>query len=197
MAYINGNEIWCSIGFDLYAPAIIAGTVTSLPSAAFEGVTAIRDYAFYQMQTLKSVTIPDGVRHIGYSAFGSTALESIVMPNSIIDMDQQAFSSCKALKSVVLSQELTSIPVSAFLGCTALEGIDIPAKVDTIAGRAFQSCTALKTVTMRGATPPHLVAIAFNNVTLTSIVVPRGSADAYKAATNWSDYAEIITEAVE
>lgn len=175
MAYINGKEIWCSIGFDLYAPEIMAGTVKTLPSAAFEGATVLRPYALY----------------------GCKALERVELASSVTDIGSEAFYSCTALKSVVLPQELTHISTNAFLSCTALEGIDIPAKVDTIAGRAFQGCTALKTVTMRGNTPPKLVATAFNGVTLTSIIVPKGSADAYKAATNWSDYAEIITEAVE
>jgi hypothetical protein len=47
---------------------------------------------------------------------------------------------------------------------------------------------------MKGQTPPTLGTDAFRSAPLKSIIVPRGSANAYKTATNWSNFAEIITE---
>jgi hypothetical protein len=58
-------------------------------------------------------------------------------------------------------------------------------------------CTKLATVTIPATTPPTLGTLAFmgiNNVILPNlrIEVPSASVAAYKAAANWSDYADRI-----
>ena len=63
-----------------FAPAGI--TEYTIPN----GVTEIRNYAFYDCSSLTSVTIPDGVTTIGYDAFnGCSSLTSVTIPGSVRD----------------------------------------------------------------------------------------------------------------
>ncbi len=70
----------------------------------------IGDSAFNGCESLKTVTIPEGVEKIGSYAFCGNALESIVIPNSVTSIGDNAFSYCSMLASVTLSNNLTQIP---------------------------------------------------------------------------------------
>jgi hypothetical protein len=82
-----------------------------------------------------------------------------------------------------------------------LTSITIPNSVTSIGDFAFSGCTGLTSVTVLATTPPTLGNNVFNVSwpnshlplpNLTEIRVPASSVDAYKAAANWSDYADII-----
>ena len=69
--------------------------------------------------------------------------------------------------------------------------VDLPSTVTSIGKSAFNNDTALKTVICRSTTPPTLKATAFVS-TVENIYVPDANVNAYKAATNWSTYADKI-----
>lgn len=60
----------------------------------------IWEFAFAQ-SGLKSVTIPDGVTHIGHAAFyGCQVLTSVSIPASVRGIGSQAFSYCSDLTTI-------------------------------------------------------------------------------------------------
>ena len=63
-------------------------------------VTTIIDLAFEGCKNLKSVTIPDGVKYIGWEAFKNSGLEKIHIPSSVEEMGYCLFSGCSALSSI-------------------------------------------------------------------------------------------------
>lgn len=77
-------------------------------------------------------------------------IESVVMPDTVVLINQCAFRGIASLKTVTLSQNLTEIRTNAFLDCAALEKIDIPETVTDIGNNAFIGCGALKTIIIRG-----------------------------------------------
>ena len=95
---------------------------------------------------MKSITLPNGLKKIGYEAFAYTAIESIEMPHTVISTENQIFYNCKNLKSVTLSNSLTRIERNICQGCTSLESITIPDGVKSIGGYAFYHCESLKSV---------------------------------------------------
>ena len=74
--------------------------------------------------TKKTVTIPNSVTSIDYSAFyGCSGLTSVTIPNSVTTIVQSAFSNCRGLTSVTIGNSVTSIGKYAFSGCSKLTSI--------------------------------------------------------------------------
>ena len=104
-----------------------------------EGVTNISSN-LRGVKSLTSVTIPDSVTRIGYSAFrGCTGLTSVTIPDSVTSIDSYAFSGCTGLTSVTIPNGVTSIGGSAFNYCTNLTSVTIPDSVTSIEWGAFYS----------------------------------------------------------
>ena len=102
------------------------------------------------------------------------------------------------IKTIVIPDGVTNIGASAFNICKSLESAIVPASVTSMGNGCFMQCTALTKVTMLPTTPPTLAnALAFYGCDYVSIIVPKGCGEAYKSATNWSEYADKITEASE
>ncbi len=191
--------------FGLLTSAAIKSGVTSIGISAFKGcnslssitipnsVTSIGNYAFNSCTSLKSITIPDNVTSIGnYSFQNCTSLTSITIPIGVTSIGAYAFTYCTSLKSITIPDNVTSIGNNAFNNCISLSSIEIPNSVTSIGDRAFSNCKSLSSITVNAATPPTLGKNVFNNTNDRPIYVPAASVDAYKSATNWSEYASRI-----
>ena len=72
--------------------------ITEESYAIPEGTTFIGDYAFYQNDSLTSVTIPDSVTGIGEYAFCQCgSLESLTIPAGVTSIGEGAFDGCEKL----------------------------------------------------------------------------------------------------
>ncbi|MBE6646510.1 MAG: leucine-rich repeat domain-containing protein [Ruminococcaceae bacterium] len=111
-------------------------------------VSGIGDEAFYQLSTIKSISLPSTVTYIGKFAFsGCTSLETIRIPASVTYIDECAFQGCTSLKSVIFEgNSVESIGDFAFLGCTALESISLPSGLKSIGNQAFGKCAAITSI---------------------------------------------------
>lgn len=91
-------------------------TLYSIPS----GVVEISSYAFEGTLNLISVTIPEGVKKIGTSAFYDSGLQSITLPASLEELGSSAFSSMDNLSSVICLA--TTPPSDAYVAFAAYSG---------------------------------------------------------------------------
>ena len=186
-------------------------------------VTSIGKSAFQYCLQLRSITIPNSVTRIGQNSFESCiALASVTISNSITSIESNAFKNCSSLTSITIPDSVIYITSGAFYGCGALTSVNIPNSVTSIGDNAFYNCHSLTsitipnsvtriagyalqigyldnkaTITMLPTTPPTIQSSTFNRTNLNKIIVPAGTGATYKAATNWSNFADYIEEAAE
>ena len=184
----------------------IPDSVTTIGYEAFRGcssltsvtigdsVTSIGKWAFYECSSLTSVTIPDSVTTIGNGAFKyCRSLTSVTIPDSVTTIGSSAFSGCSSLTSVTIPDSVTSIGEGAFESCAVLEQVVIGSGVENIYSYAFRYCYVLNDISIKATTPPSIDATSFSDIGTSPIFyVPTESVEAYKSATNWSDYANYI-----
>lgn len=180
------------------------------------GTTKIGSDAFRSCASLTSVTIPNSVTSIGTNAFQDCPLRSVTIPNGVTSIGDSAFYNCSTLTSINIPSGITSLSRSVFQGCNYLSSIDIPSGVTRIEDHSLQSCysltsidipsgvtyigdyafygcTSLTSITVSATTPPTLYhKRALTDTNNCPIYVPSASVNAYKTATNWSEYASRI-----
>ena len=177
--HISDIAAWCSISFK-------DGTANPLQEAKNlylngkfvkdivipEGVTEIKEYAFYGYSKLTSFEIPSSVTSIGSRAFsGCTELISIEIPNGVTSIGSFAFEDCSGLTSIEIPNSVTSIGDGAFFGCSGLKSITIPNCITSIANSAFEGCSGLTSITIPNSVT-SIGSYAFNCCTeLTSITI--------------------------
>ena len=93
----------------------------------------------------------------------------------------------------ILDHKVTSIGAYAFYRCTQLAKVDF-SLVTSVDANAFANCSQLATLVLRSETRCSLVNTnAFKSTPIASgtgyIYVPAALVDSYKAASNWSTYA--------
>lgn len=96
---------------------------------------------------------------------------------------------------IVFDGNITYIGDYAFSNCESLTSITIPDGVTYIGESAFYRCDYLQEVYCKPVTPPYIGESVFSkaeNYPLSNIYVPTASVDAYKAAADWSAYANKI-----
>jgi uncharacterized repeat protein (TIGR02543 family) len=132
------------------------------------------------------VVIPDGVTHIGTSAFASSPMTSISLPNSLIEIGQQAFLGT-GLTTITIPKNVSTMGIGVFQNVFALTSITVAEPnvnyTSSSDGVLFnEGSTNLvayplgKTAT--SYTIPSSVNIigdrAFMGATLTSVTIPSG-----------------------
>lgn len=110
------------------------------------GVYGINDYLF-RNSDITGITIPEGVKYIGYGAFKNcTALKSVKLPNSLQKIGGEAFGDCTALSSVTFGSGLKSIEYEGFGHCEALKKVVLPEGLEKL-DSAFYGCENLENIT--------------------------------------------------
>lgn len=93
------------------------------------------------------VLVPDGVVKIGVGAFqGCSTISSVVMPPSLIEIEDRSFYLCSNLEFVTLKEGVQSIGDLAFSDCARLKVIDIPSSLRKLGEHAFCDCEYLEEI---------------------------------------------------
>lgn len=138
--------------------------------------------------------IPESVITIGEDAFSSCSfLSSIAIPSSVTTIGESAFWMCKSLSNISLPNSVTSIGESAFSYCRLLSSIVIPDRVTSIENRIFSHCYSLSSVGF----PDSIITIgedAFLECeSLSSIVIPNSVTSIGDGAFGWCKNLSCIT----
>ena len=139
----------------------IGGNVTVIPESAFGGcdkLTAVH----YNGDIDGWCKIFFGNLHanpLNYAHnlyINNELLTDLVIPDTITEIKDFAFSYATSLKSVTIPNSVTRIGWSAFLGCTELTTLMVPNSVTCIMPHAFSGCSGLADITI----PESLTSIA-------------------------------------
>lgn len=182
-------------GVSNFSKSVIERTVTKITAEDLEGIEIIGEDLFRNHPTLTKVQLSDTVKALGHSAFNGcknltefdfnngggtvggwvlfgTAIEHLTVPDSVTWTSAETFSWCENLKNVIWNASNAPIWSGGFACCKSLEYID------------FSQCN--KVVLLNNIS-------AFEGVPNTcKFYVPAALFDEWKAATNWSAFADQI-----
>ena len=187
----------------------IPDTVTKIGEYAFQGcaslssitipasVTIIEDYAFQDCVSLSKITIPDNnhITSIGKYAFdGCYSLLDIINTNQMTAIQESTFQNCISLSDITIPNGIQSISQWAFLNCSSLSSVTFPNGLVTIGTAAFSLCEEVTYYDFTQLSSiPTLSNQAFGNLPAgCEIRVPASLETQWKAATNWTVYADHI-----
>lgn len=130
----------------------ISGENISIPSTIENNgksyrVVSIGPESFYKCN-VKTVKIADGIERIEGRAFSwehdeGSLLSSIIFPDTLVSIGDEAFRNCKSLKTVDLPESLKYIGFEAFRD-SSLTSAYVPNSVSYVGGGAFYCCYDLK-----------------------------------------------------
>ena len=105
------------------------------------------------------------------------------------------FGNCHSLEEYEIFDSIATIDINAFNACLSLAKVQIPSTVTAIGNAAFRYSPCLSEIYIEATVPPTLGTNVFDNIASNYIIyVPVGTAETYKSAAGWSNYADHILE---
>lgn len=104
----------------------------------------------------KNVTIPQEIEglkvsYIGNNAFENSDIVTVKMPDTILEIREQAFRYCTNLEKIEFSQKCEKLGRESFSYCKKITSAELPNSVVEMEARTFFGCSSLTTVTLPDA----------------------------------------------
>ena len=139
----------------------------------YEGkpVTVIANNAFKET-SIETIKLPNSIIEIGANAFEDCEdLKSIEIPANVQVINEGTFRNCESLSTVTFAGNVTEISEEAFYACTNLYSITLPESLETIGGKAFYYCEYLSNISIP-SNVSVIKAYAFAWTKIKSIEIP-------------------------
>ena len=125
-------------------------------------VSKILENGFSNLEYLKKISVPDSVKEIGEFAFTSCkSLNTVVIgKNSALqNIGRAAFNGCESLLSFTLTDDVVSIGEDAFLGCKIAEVYNY-SSLNVIKGETENGCIGLNAFDIYTSDQPSKICIS-------------------------------------
>lgn len=217
LSFGSGETAYCVIGATTNAGRVYRSMLYKVEIGS--NVTSLGGYAFEYCGALQSISIPEGVTTLGtYALAYCTTLSHVNIPRGLTGFSTYTFRDSYGLATISISQGVTSFSTGVFYYCTGLSFINIPATAKSLGVYFAQYCSSLSkvsvpnTITSFGAfafaacygvgiydfttytsVPSLGNTNVFNNIPSDCVIkVSDSLLETWKAATNWSTYADKI-----
>lgn len=183
--FVNTVDV---VGDEALTKSIIDRSITEIKDNT---VTIIGDHVFRFCSELTTADFPAAKKIESYAFNSCTKLGQVNFPVAT-SVGSSALAECSALAAINLPAA-TSVGSSGFNNCSGLTTVNLSAVVK-FDSSAFYRCSNLTVLVLRPEKVPLLGNVnVFYSTPIASgtgyIYVPRALVDSYKAATNWSTYA--------
>lgn len=121
--------------------------------------------------TDKDVIIPTGITTISEGAFKNADIESVIIPDTVLNIGSYAFAYCSNLVRVCMSDNIEHIGSYAFMYCVKLKDICIPKSLTTIEEGVFLGCRELNIEIPEGIL--NIGKLAFEGTGLVNVILPK------------------------
>ena len=100
-----------------------------------------------------------------------TDLKLIILPTTLTQLNQNAFSSCTKLQEIEIPVGISRIPTKAFKDCEALTNVVLNGNITELGATCFYGCTALANINLEEGLPT-ILSYVFNGCSLTTVTIP-------------------------
>lgn len=129
-------------------------TVTAIDIEAFyyqKGMNVVNlpatiekiDTAAFYLSSLREITVQEGLKRINCGGLSSTQIQEIILPQSLLYLEDESFSGCRSLQSITIPDSITFISRCCFAHCHALSQVNLPDELVSIEEGAFSGTSAL------------------------------------------------------
>lgn len=144
---------------------------------------------------LDSVVLPKNLTAIGRDAFRMCEhLGYIDIPASVTSIGDYAFQNCLGMKEIRIpaNSALKSLGIYALATGSSLSSISFPASLEVVEREGVLGHVGAKNIHVKWPVPPTLQRFRISDKT--TLWVPKGAAEAYKAAFGWNHAKDIKEE---
>lgn len=163
-----------------------------------EGLEEIGSSAFFGCGSMRgTLRIPSTVKKIGEDAFLGAGFSYLELPEGMEIIEHLTFGYCgNLLDTLHIPSTVKQIRGEAFRDCNQLTALILPAGLDGIQDEAFAGCYSLDYIECLAVNPPEITGSTFSGVEKNNftLIVPKGSVDAYKNAPHWCEFKRISSD---
>lgn len=174
---------------------------TSLTSVSLPITMKVLPEGTFQYTTsLKTITLPDSLKEIGYYAFYGSGLESIILPLKVQTIGYQAFYDTQ-LSEIKVPKNVLSVGSQFAANCKQLKTAWLGRKQDYTNNYYFDyfaGCDNLELLRVCAGTPPEISSSsswyvgAYTGYRTNCVLeVPEGQVDIYQETDTWKEFKEI------
>ena len=121
---------------------------------------------------------------LGYAFYRNDTLTSVTLPDTLAEIEKDAFNGCSSLTSVSFPPSLRIIGEDAFRGCSSLTELTIPDTVEMVDSGAFADCGGITRVTAPGNAEYGFFTVfetaPGTRLTVTGTEISRGAFDSWE-----------------
>lgn len=138
-------------------------------------LTDIPEKFMYNHDTLRTVVLPAATVIVRKQAFsGCDSLKQVTLNDGLTELEASVFASCKKLGNTTLPQTLKTIGANAFDNCTQLTKVVLPEGLEKMGESAFYRCESLAEVTLPGTLKVIPAKAFMQTYELLSLTLPEG-----------------------